>query len=100
MPRISDVPCHAAVWARRWRVGARGLLGLTQPALASLAKLGLSTIVDFERSRRPVWPIIWAIRDRTKRLSRHTGGHWDIRTRMSFERPGMATIRIFMRGTA
>jgi transcriptional regulator with XRE-family HTH domain len=34
--------------------GARGLLGLTQPVLASLAKLGLSTIVDFERSRRPV----------------------------------------------
>ena len=27
---------------------------LTQPALASKAKLGLSTIVDFERSRRPV----------------------------------------------
>ena len=34
--------------------GARGLLGLTQPALASAAKLGLSTIVDFERSRRHV----------------------------------------------
>jgi transcriptional regulator with XRE-family HTH domain len=34
--------------------GARGLLGLTQPALALRAKLGLSTIVDFERSRRPV----------------------------------------------
>jgi transcriptional regulator with XRE-family HTH domain len=34
--------------------GARGLLGLTQPALASAARLGLSTIVDFERSRRAV----------------------------------------------
>jgi transcriptional regulator with XRE-family HTH domain len=34
--------------------GARGLLGLTQPVLASKAKMGLSTIVDFERSRRPV----------------------------------------------
>jgi transcriptional regulator with XRE-family HTH domain len=34
--------------------GARGLLGLTQPELASKANLGLSTIVDFERSRRPV----------------------------------------------
>jgi transcriptional regulator with XRE-family HTH domain len=34
--------------------GARGLLGITQPALASAAKLGLSTIVDFEKSRRPV----------------------------------------------
>ena len=33
---------------------ARGLLQLTQPALASAAKLGLSTIVDFEKSRRPV----------------------------------------------
>jgi transcriptional regulator with XRE-family HTH domain len=36
--------------------GARGLLGLTQPALASAARLGLSTIVDFERSRRAVSP--------------------------------------------
>ncbi len=34
--------------------GARGLLGLTQLALASAAGLGLSTIVDFERSRRSV----------------------------------------------
>jgi transcriptional regulator with XRE-family HTH domain len=34
--------------------GARGLLGMTQPKLASAARLGLSTIVDFERSRRPV----------------------------------------------
>jgi transcriptional regulator with XRE-family HTH domain len=34
--------------------GARGLLGLTQPELASKAGLGLSTIVDFERARRTV----------------------------------------------
>jgi transcriptional regulator with XRE-family HTH domain len=34
--------------------GARGLLGFTQPKLALAARLGLSTIVDFERSRRPV----------------------------------------------
>ena len=34
--------------------GARGLLAMTQPALASAATLGLSTIVDFERTRRPV----------------------------------------------
>jgi transcriptional regulator with XRE-family HTH domain len=34
--------------------GARGLLDFTQPQLASAAGLGLSTIVDFERSRRPV----------------------------------------------
>jgi transcriptional regulator with XRE-family HTH domain len=33
---------------------ARGLLGITQPSLAAAAKLGLSTIVDFEKSRRPV----------------------------------------------
>ena len=32
----------------------RALLDLTQPALASRAGLGLSTIVDFERARRPV----------------------------------------------
>ena len=34
--------------------GARGLLSMTQPELASEAGLGLSTIVDFERTRRPV----------------------------------------------
>lgn len=34
--------------------GARGLLGITQPELASAAKLGLSTVVDFEKSRRSV----------------------------------------------
>ena len=30
------------------------MLNITQPQLASSAGLGLSTIVDFERSRRPV----------------------------------------------
>jgi len=34
--------------------GARGILDLSQPALASKANLGLSTVIDFERSRRPV----------------------------------------------
>ena len=34
--------------------GARALLDMTQPDLASKAGLGLSTIVDFERSRRHV----------------------------------------------
>jgi transcriptional regulator with XRE-family HTH domain len=34
--------------------GARALLNMTQPQLAKLAKLGLSTIVDFERERRAV----------------------------------------------
>ena len=33
---------------------ARALLDLTQPQLAVLAGLGLSTVVDFERSRRDV----------------------------------------------
>lgn len=34
--------------------GARALLDMTQPELASKSGLGLSTIVDFERSRRAV----------------------------------------------
>jgi transcriptional regulator with XRE-family HTH domain len=34
--------------------GARALLDMTQPELASVSGLGLSTVVDFERSRRPV----------------------------------------------
>jgi transcriptional regulator with XRE-family HTH domain len=33
---------------------ARALLELTQPLLAQKAGLGLSTIVDFEKARRPV----------------------------------------------
>jgi transcriptional regulator with XRE-family HTH domain len=33
---------------------ARALLDWTQPQLAAAASLGLSTIVDFERSRRSV----------------------------------------------
>lgn len=33
---------------------ARALLDMTQPELAAKAALGLSTIVDFERTRRPV----------------------------------------------
>ena len=35
---------------------ARALIGLTQPALAELAAIGLSTVVDFERERRVVAP--------------------------------------------
>jgi transcriptional regulator with XRE-family HTH domain len=34
--------------------GARALLDMTQPQLATASGLGLSTIVDFEKSRRPV----------------------------------------------
>jgi DNA-binding transcriptional regulator YiaG len=33
---------------------ARALLDITQPVLAEVAGLGLSTIVDFEKSRRDV----------------------------------------------
>jgi hypothetical protein len=34
--------------------GARAILDMTQPQLAQAASLGLSTVVDFERSRREV----------------------------------------------
>ncbi|WP_426434885.1 helix-turn-helix transcriptional regulator [Bradyrhizobium genosp. P] len=33
---------------------ARALLDITQPELAELAGLGISTIIDFEKSRRDV----------------------------------------------
>jgi transcriptional regulator with XRE-family HTH domain len=33
---------------------ARALLGLSQPALAKIADVGLSTVVDFEKTRRSV----------------------------------------------
>jgi DNA-binding transcriptional regulator YiaG len=39
---ISPAQCKAA----------RALLGITQPELAALASLGLSTVVDFEKGRR------------------------------------------------
>jgi transcriptional regulator with XRE-family HTH domain len=42
-----------AISSHQCRAG-RALLDLTQPDLASRAGLGLSTIVDFERGRRPV----------------------------------------------
>ena len=43
--------------------GARGLLEITQSQLAEAANLGLSTVVDFEKSRRDVSaPAIRAIR--------------------------------------
>jgi transcriptional regulator with XRE-family HTH domain len=46
----------------------RALLEITQTELAQLAKLGLSTVVDFERQRREVSPeAIEAIRDALKR---------------------------------
>ncbi len=35
---------------------ARALLDWTQPQLAEAAELGLSTVVDYERSRRAVSP--------------------------------------------
>jgi hypothetical protein len=33
---------------------ARAILGMTQPQLAQAASLGLSTVIDFERTRRAV----------------------------------------------
>jgi DNA-binding XRE family transcriptional regulator len=45
-----NVDIHSASQCR----GARGLLSMTQPQLASAARLGLSTIVDFEKRRREV----------------------------------------------
>ncbi len=33
---------------------ARAMIGMTQPALAGIAGIGLSTIVDFEKERRIV----------------------------------------------
>ncbi|MHC2463501.1 helix-turn-helix domain-containing protein [Bradyrhizobium embrapense] len=41
---ISPAQCRAG----------RALLDMTQPQLASIAGLGLSTVVDFERQRRTV----------------------------------------------
>ena len=43
---ISPAQCRAA----------RALVDMTQTQLAELARLGLSTIVDFERQRRQVSP--------------------------------------------
>lgn len=44
LKKISAAQCRAA----------RALLEVTQPELAKAANLGLSTVVDFERSRREV----------------------------------------------
>lgn len=44
MLKLSPAQCRAA----------RALLDLTQPGLAAAAGLGLSTVVDFEKSRRAV----------------------------------------------
>jgi transcriptional regulator with XRE-family HTH domain len=33
---------------------ARALLGMTQPELAEMAGLGLSTVVDYEKTRRKI----------------------------------------------
>jgi transcriptional regulator with XRE-family HTH domain len=44
IPLISPAQCRAA----------RALLDITQPELAERSGLGLSTVVDFEKSRRQV----------------------------------------------
>jgi transcriptional regulator with XRE-family HTH domain len=48
---------------------ARALLGMTQPELAHEARLGLSTVVDFEKTRRQVSnEAIAAIREAFERI--------------------------------
>lgn len=44
----------ASMRSKRQSRAARALLDWTQPQLAAAAGLGLSTVVDFERSRRTV----------------------------------------------
>jgi transcriptional regulator with XRE-family HTH domain len=46
---------------------ARALLDITQPELAEAAGLGLSTIVDFEKSRRDVSRAVHAIQKALER---------------------------------
>jgi transcriptional regulator with XRE-family HTH domain len=56
--RITPAQCRAA----------RALLGITQSELAEAARLGLSTVVDFERGRRQVsGHAIKALKDALKR---------------------------------
>jgi transcriptional regulator with XRE-family HTH domain len=56
---------------------ARALLGITQSQLARAAKLGLSTVVDFEKERRVVSDeSIEAIKDALRRAGiEFTGGN-------------------------
>jgi predicted transcriptional regulator len=68
--------------------GARGLLEISQTQLAEAASLSLSTIVDFEKSRRRV--SIEAIRDIKTALERagvefidENGGGFGVRVRKS-----------------
>jgi transcriptional regulator with XRE-family HTH domain len=44
LKKMSPAQCRAA----------RAILNMTQPRLGQIAKLGLSTIVDFEKTRRQV----------------------------------------------
>jgi DNA-binding transcriptional regulator YiaG len=46
MLKMSPAQCRAA----------RAILSITQPQLAEMAQLGLSTVVDFEKTRRKVSP--------------------------------------------
>jgi transcriptional regulator with XRE-family HTH domain len=71
---------------------ARGLIDLTQSELAEKASLGLSTIVDFERSRRQISnEAIGAIRKALENLGLHfideNGGGVGVR----FKKPARAT---------
>jgi transcriptional regulator with XRE-family HTH domain len=72
--------------------GARALLDMTQPQLASAAGLGLSTIVDFEKLRRPVsGTALKAIRDALESAGisfiEENGGGPGVRLRKRQRRP-------------
>jgi hypothetical protein len=76
--RITPAQCRAA----------RGLLEMTQPILAKKAGLGLSTVVDFEKMRRPVSEkAIVAIQDALERAGavfiEENGGGAGVRLRKS-----------------
>nr|WP_082540845.1 helix-turn-helix transcriptional regulator [Pseudolabrys sp. Root1462] len=65
---------------------ARALLGMTQPSLAQKAGLGLSTVVDFEKTRRPVSKVTVDALRRTLEASgvefiAENGGGAGVRTR-------------------
>jgi DNA-binding XRE family transcriptional regulator len=66
---------------------ARALLGMTQTDLANRAGLGLSTVVDFEKSRREVSPeAVAALRQALEQAGLHfipkNGGGVGVRLRV------------------
>ena len=71
----------------------RALLGLTQAQLAQTARVGLSTVVDFEKQRRQVSEdSVAALRDALERLGveliDENGGGEGVRFRKRRRNPG------------